>query len=124
MDFILVRAHAQGANSWHLKGFESGWGKRFNESVEYLLKAATSGHFEKILEIYSPWYTDKKRYGTKKTLPSTKVIEGFRAECNEHGQSIMTGGDIRQMKDADAKRLLSFALARTILRHGAFCGQK
>ena len=47
MDFILVRAHAQGANSWHLKGFESGWGKRFNESVEYLLKAATSGHFEK-----------------------------------------------------------------------------
>ncbi len=124
MDFILVRAHAQGANSWHLKGFESGWGKRFNESVEYLLKAATSGHFEKILEIYSPWYTDKKRYGTKKSLPSTKVIEGFRAECYEHGQSIMTGGDIRQMRDADAKRLLSFALARTILRHGAFVDTK
>ena len=107
-----------------MKGFESGWGKRFNESVEYLLKAATSGHFEKILEIYSPWYTDKKRYGTKKSLPSTKVIEGFRAECYEHGQSIMTGGDIRQMRDADAKRLLSFALARTILRHGAFVDTK
>ncbi|MBK38566.1 MAG: hypothetical protein CMB45_06225 [Euryarchaeota archaeon] len=126
MDFILVRAHAQGANTWHLKGFESGWGKRFNESVEYVLKGAkgSAEDFDKILDLYSPWYDDKKRKGTKKTLPSAKVTEGFKAECYEHGESIMKGGDIRQMRDADAKRLLYFALARTRLRYGAFVDTK
>lgn len=36
----------------------------------------------------------------------------------------MKGGDIRQMRDADAKRLLYFALARTRLRYGAFVDTK
>ena len=69
------------ANSWHLKAFESGWGYRFNQSVEYLLKAAKANleEFTKILGIYTPWYEDKKRKGKKKNLPSQKVIEGFRS---------------------------------------------
>ena len=122
MDFIKVEAHAQSANSWHLKAFESGWGYRFNQSVEYLLKAAKAGleEFTKILILYTPWYEDKKRKGKKKNLPSQKVIEGFRAACNENRDSVLKGGDIRQMKDADAKRLLSFALYRTRLRHASF----
>ena len=122
MDFLLVKARAHAANTWHLKGYESGWGHRFNQSIEYLIKSAkaTTEEFTKVLQLYSPWYTDKKRYGTKKTLPSQKVIEGFRKACNENRDSILKGGDIREMKDAEAKRLLSFALARTRLRHAAF----
>ena len=122
MDFLLVKARAHAANTWHLKGYESGWGYRFNQSIEYLIKAAkaTTEEFTKVLQLYSPWYTDKKRYGTKKTLPSQKVIEGFRKACNENRDSILKGGDIREMKDSEAKRLLSFALARTRLRHAAF----
>ncbi len=34
MDFLLVTAHAHSANTWHLKNYSSGWGKRFNESIE------------------------------------------------------------------------------------------
>lgn len=122
MDFLLVKARAHAANTWHLKGYESGWGYRFNQSMEYIIKAAKAGteEFTKVLALYSPWYTDKKRYGTKKTLPSQKVIEGFRKACNENRDSILKGGDIREMKDSEAKRLLSFALARTRLRHAAF----
>ena len=50
-----------------LKAFESGWGYRFNQSVEYLLKAAKAGleEFTKILTLYTPWYEDKKRKGKK-----------------------------------------------------------
>ena len=122
MDFILVKAHAQSANTWHLKAFESGWGKRFNESVEYFLKVAQKDleTFTKVLQMYMPWYTDKKRYGQKKNLPSQKVIEGFRNACNDYRSKILKGEDIRQMKDAEAKRLLSFALARTRLRYASF----
>lgn len=126
MDFLRVNAHLHGANTWHLKAYESGWGYRFNQSIEYLLKAAKGDidNFTKILALYSPWYEDKKRKGTKKTLPSQKVIEGFRKACNENRDSILKGGDIRQMKDAEAKRLLSFALARTRLRHAAFVDRR
>ena len=126
MDFILVKAHAQSGNTWHLKGFESGWGKRFNESIEYFLKIAGKDieTFTQVMTLYLPWYNDKKRKGTKKSLPSQKVIGGFRSACNEYRDSILRGGDIRQMKDAEAKRLFSFALARTLLRHGAFVDKK
>jgi DNA primase small subunit len=122
MDFLLIKAHAQAANTWHLKAYESGWGYRFNQSIEYLLKAASakSEEFTKVLQLYSPWHTDKKKYGTKKSLPSQKVIEGFRKACNENRDSILKGGNIRDMKDSEAKRLLSFALARTRLRHASF----
>jgi DNA primase catalytic subunit len=122
MDFLFVRAHAQSKNTWHLKGYESGWGKRFNESIEYFLKVAEKDieTFTKALGLYTPWYTDKKRYGTKKSLPSQKVIGGFRNACNYYRAKIMKGGDLRKMKDAEAKRLISFALARTRLRHAAF----
>jgi DNA primase small subunit len=122
MDFLLVKAHANAKNTWHLKNYDSGWGYRFNQSIEYLLKAAQAGaeEFTKVLELYSPWYTDKKKYGTKKTLPSQKVIEGFRKACNENRDAILKGGDIREMKDAEAKRLLAFSLARTRLRHASF----
>jgi DNA primase small subunit len=126
MDFIRINAHHHGANTWHLKAYESGWGYRFNQSIEYLLKAANADmeNFTKILSLYTPWYEDKKRKGTKKTLPSQKVIEGFRAACNENRDSILKGGNIRQMKDAEANRLLSFALARTRLRHAAFVDRR
>ncbi len=126
MDFILIKAHAQDANTWHLKAFESGWGLRFNESIEYILKAAKVGieEFTKILTLYSPWYTDKKRNGTKKSLPSQKVIEGFRCACNDYRDSILKGGNIRQMKDANAKRLFSYALARTMIRYGSFVDRR
>lgn len=126
MDFILVRAHAQSANTWHLKGYESGWGKRFNESIEYFLKLANKDEetFTNVLQMYMPWYTDKKRYGTKKSLPSQKVIGGFRDACNHYRDRIMKGEDIRQMKDADAKRLFSFALARTLLRYASFVDKR
>lgn len=122
MDFVFVRAHPQAKNSWHLKGYESGWGKRFNESIEYILKAAEKDMetFTKVLGLYTPWYTDKKRKGTKKSLPSQKVIGGFRDRCNSLRAKIMNGGDLRLMKDAEAKRLLSFALARTRLRYASF----
>tara|TARA_B100001094_G_scaffold39497_2_gene34006 strand:- start:15750 stop:17042 length:1293 start_codon:yes stop_codon:yes gene_type:complete len=126
MDFIKVEAHAQSANTWHLKAFESGWGKRFNESIEYFLKLASKDEeiFTNALGMYTPWYTDKKRYGTKKSLPSQKVIGGFRKACNDYREKIMKGGDMRQMKDADAKRLLAFALSRTVLRYGAFVDKR
>jgi DNA primase catalytic subunit len=121
MDFIFVRAHSQSANTWHLKGYESGWGARFNESIQYLLKVADREEdFEKVLGLYSPWYEDKKKYGTKKTLPSPKVMKGFREACIAHRASILKGGNLRSMKDAEAKRLLGFALARTRLRYAAF----
>ncbi len=122
MDFLLIKAHAQAANTWHLKGYESGWGKRFNESIEYFLKVAEKDMetFTKVLTLYTPWYTDKKRYGTKKSLPSQKVIGGFRNACNEHRDGILKGQDIRQMKDSEANRLLAFALARTRLRYASF----
>ena len=92
MDFVKVPAHLNSPNTWHLKGYESGWGK--------------------------------KRYGTKKSLPSQKVIGGFRDSCKEYGPKIMKGENIRQMKDAEAKRLLSFALSRTLLRYGAFVDKR
>lgn len=122
LDFVKVHAHLHSANTWHLKAYESGWGYRFNQSVEYLLKAAkgSTEDFDRVLDIYSPWHDDKKRKGQKKNLPSQKVLEGFRKACNEHRDSILKGGDIRQMKDAEAKRLLYFALARTRLRHASF----
>lgn len=126
LDFIKVQAHLHSANTWHLKAYESGWGYRFNQSIEYLLKGAegSTEDFDRILDLYSPWYDDKKRKGQKKNLPSQKVIEGFRKACNEHRDSILKGGDIRQMKDAEAKRLLMFALYRTRLRHASFVDRR
>mgnify|MGYP001178940724 CR=1 FL=1 len=126
MDFVKVQAHLNSPNTWHLKGYESGWGKRFNESIEYFLKLAHKDEetFTDVLRMYMPWYTDKKRYGTKKSLPSQKVIGGFRDSCKEYGPKIMKGENIRQMKDAEAKRLLSFALSRTLLRYGAFVDKR
>ena len=67
MDFIKIQAHLHSANTWHLKAYESGWGFRFNQSIEYLLKAASRSleEFTSILDLYSPWYDDKKRKGQK-----------------------------------------------------------
>lgn len=126
LDFIKVQAHLHSPNTWHLKAYESGWGYRFNQSIEYTLKAASRSleEFDRILDLYSPWYDDKKRKGQKKNLPSQKVIEGFRKACNEHRDAILKGGDIRQMKDAEAKRLLMFALNRTRLRHASFVDRR
>ena len=128
-DFIFVRAHSQAANTWHLKGYESGWGKRFNESVQYILAAADNKEtFEKVLNLYAPWHETKDpkakkgtdRRGTKKSLPSPKVIEGFRQACVENRTSVLQGGNLRTMKDSEVKRLLAFSLARTRLRYAAF----
>jgi len=120
-DFIFVRAHSQSANTWHLKGYESGWGQRFNESIQYILSAANNKEtFEQVLNLYAPWYTDKARYGIKKALPSPKVMEGFRQACLKHRTAILKGGNLRAMKDSEAKRLFTFSLTRARLRYAAF----
>ena len=75
--------------------------------------------FRSVLEMYMPWHEDKERKGTKKSLPSAKVIEGFKSACVKHGESILKGHNIREMGDANAKRLMSFALARARLRYAS-----
>ena len=126
MDFLLVTAHAHSANTWHLKNYSSGWGKRFNESIEYIIKMAFGDDetFRSVLEMYMPWHEDKERKGTKKSLPSAKVIEGFKSACVKHGESILKGHNIREMGDANATRLMSFALARARLRYASFVDSK
>ena len=85
-----------------------------------LLKAATSGHFEDSRNLFSMVHR-QKTYGAKKSFIN-KGDEGL-GQCYEHGQSIVPGGDIRQMGDADAKRLLSFALI-ALFSSWCLCGHQ
>ena len=114
-DFISIRATKMSGNTWHLKGYQSGWGKRFNDSVLYFIALAKKDgdDFDKALEMYWPWHETKDKYGQKK-LPSDKVRAAFKQSCAE-ADHILKGGDIRKMKDAEAKRLLSLALSRSLV---------
>lgn len=124
-DFISIRATKMSGNTWHLKGYQSGWGKRFNDSVLYFIALARKDgdDFDKALEMYWPWHETKDKYGQKKKLPSDKVRAAFKQSCAE-ADHILKGGDIRKMKDVEAKRLLSLALSRARLRHASFVDKR
>ncbi len=126
MDFVKVRAMAHTGNAWSLRPHSSGWGKRFNNSVSYFLALSKSNYddFKKMVHMHWPWHEEKAKYGKKKSLPSEKVMAGFYEACKENADSILKGGNIRQMKDANAKRLLSVSLARTRNLHASFVDRR
>lgn len=121
-DFIKVTAMGMGGNTWSLKPHKGGWVLRFNNSVSYFLTLSKGNYedFKKMVHMHWPWHEDKKNYGKKKNLPSEQVMTGFYEACKEHADSILKGGDIRQMKDTNAKRLLSVSLARARNLHASF----
>ena len=125
MDFVKEVANFQAKPSWHLKGFESGWGKRFNESVAYFVGLSTRDNddFEKACTMYWPWFEDKDKYGTKKMQASMKLMAAFKKSCAEN-KGILTGGDLRKLEDTHAKRLLSLSLARSRLRYACFVDKR
>jgi len=120
-DFLNIRSTPMGSNTWHLKAYQGGWGKRFNDSVAYFIGLAKQEGeaFDQALEMYWPWHETKDKYGQKKSLPSEKVRTAFKEACAE-ADFVLRGGDIRKMKDAEAKRLLNLALARARLRFASF----
>jgi len=125
-DFIAVRAMAHSGNTWSLRSYSSGWGKRFNDSVSYFLSLSRGNYddFKKMVHMHWPWHEEKKNYGKKKSLPSEKVMTGFYESCKEHADSILKGGDMRQMKDTNAKRLLAISLARARNLHASFVDRR